>query len=337
MPTSTQSSVPEGVREDQGRESSRITEVDILRAFALLGISIVNTVSILDMPTGESEPGVGYWAFETLLHQRFFPIFAFFFGMSFGLFLDAARGKARNPRLVMLARLGFLVPFGAAHRLVQPDEVLLTYAVVGIAVLLPASFLPGRPVTALGLLGVAAGLMAGGGSLLIPGLFLVGLGVQRHELRNAAAVRVPHLIIACSATFAVATCLNTWQVAGGTDAGPQRTALAGVVTAGGYVLGVLLLLRTRARQVLRHLAPVGRMALTGYIGGTLLTIAAGRLLDFEEAPRYGWAISLGVCVFAMEVAFSWAWLRRARYGPLEWIWRCLTWWRIEPNTRSTRA
>ncbi|MCP9955837.1 DUF418 domain-containing protein [Actinomadura madurae] len=297
---------------------------------------MVNTVSITNMPNGESRPGVGYWAFETLLHQRFFPIFAFLFGVSFGLFLDAARDKARHPRLVMLARLGFLVPFGAAHRLVQPDEVLLTYAVVGITVLIPASLLPGRPVAALGILGVAAGLVAGGGSLLTPGLFLFGLGVQRRGLRNATAMRVPHLTIACCATLAVAACLNTWQVAGGTDTGPQRAALAGVVTAGGYVLGILVLFRTRARRVLRHLAPVGRMALTGYIGGTLLILAAGRLIDFGETPRYGWAISLGVCVFAIEVAFSWVWLRRARYGPLEWIWRCLTWWRIEPNTRSSR-
>jgi uncharacterized membrane protein YeiB len=334
--TSPQGSEPDGIRKASGDESSRITEVDVLRGLALLGISMVNTVGITGMPTGEGDPGAAYWAFETLLHQRFFPIFAFLFGVSTGLFLDAVRTRARHPRLVMLARLGFLIPFGAAHRMLQPDEVLLTYAVIGIAVLIPASFLPGRAVTGLGLLGVAAGLAAGGGSLLTPGLFLVGLGVERHGLRNAMDARVSYLAVACSATFLVAACLNGWQVTRGTASGAQLAALAGVVTAAGYVLGILLLLRTRAQQVLRGLASVGRMALTGYIGGTVLILAAGQLVNFEEAPRYEWAISLGVCLFLLELALSWAWLQRARYGPLEWIWRCLTWWQIEPNTRSGR-
>ncbi|MFB4311451.1 DUF418 domain-containing protein [Actinomadura sp. GTD37] len=43
------------------------------------------------------------------------------------------------------------------------------------------------------------------------------------------------------------------------------------------------------------------------------------------------ALSVGAGVFAIEMAFSLLWLRRARYGPLEWLWRCLTWWRLVPN------
>ncbi|WUH99261.1 DUF418 domain-containing protein [Spirillospora sp. NBC_00431] len=316
---------------------ARIAEVDVLRGFALFGISIVNTVGVSGMPTvgpGE-DPGTAYWLYETFLHQRFFPIFSFLFGVSFGLFLDAARERASNPRSVMLARLGFLVPFGGLHRLLQPDEVLLSYAVVGIAVLLPASFLSGRAVLLLGAVSVvAAVLFTGGGSVLIPGLFLLGYATQRHGTEKLLNLPVRRVAVACAVGGVAAVVLNGWQVGSGSESGSHLAAVAGLVTAVTYVIVVVLLLRSRARGVLGRLAPLGRMALTGYIGATLMIMMAEHFIDLETEPDYGTAVSLGVCVFVAELAFSLLWLRHARYGPLEWLWRCLTWWSLVPNRRE---
>ncbi|SNT29764.1 hypothetical protein SAMN05443665_1022119, partial [Actinomadura meyerae] len=145
-----------------------------------MGITLANAVPL----TGTASPagGQGHWAYETLLHQRFFPIFSFLFGLSFGLFLDAVQQRTRSPRLLMLARLGFLIPFGALHRVLQPREVLLTYAIVGIAVLLPASFLPGwRTILVLGGAATTAAALTTGGSTLIPGLFLLGFAAKYGE------------------------------------------------------------------------------------------------------------------------------------------------------------
>lgn len=327
----------EGTDRAQGGKSARITEVDILRGFALFGISVVNTVGISEMPTSASNPNAAYWAYETLLHQRFFPIFSFLFGLSFGLFLDAVRGKADNPRFVMLARLGFLIPFGALHRILQPDEVLLSYAVIGLAVLLPASLLPLRWIAILGGLGTLVGTAAGGASLLIPGLFLTGLSVQRIGFDKLANARVAHVAFAWAIIFALALALDVWQI--GVEAGSRTplAAAAGVVTAGAYVTGIMLLVRARGVRMLRGLATVGRMALTGYVAATVLILAAGQFINLGEAPRYGAAICLGACVFVIELVFSLVWLRWARYGPLEWVWRCLTWWRIVPIHKSGRA
>ena len=36
-------------------------------------------------------------------------------------------------------------------------------------------------------------------------------------------------------------------------------------------------------------------------------------------------------LFAVQAVFSRWWLGRYRYGPLEWVWRCVTYWRWEPN------
>ncbi|WP_165969475.1 DUF418 domain-containing protein [Actinomadura sp. KC06] len=266
--------------------------------------------------------------YETLLHQRFFPIFSFLFGVSFGLFLDVVGERARHPRVVMLARLGFLVPFGALHRLLQPDEVLLSYAVVGVVVLLPASFLSGRVVLALGSLAtVAAVLVAGGGSLLIPGLFLLGYAVQRFGVEVLLGLSLKRLVVVFAGGLLCAVVLNIWQVGSGSQAGSRLAAVAGVVTGATYVIAVLLLLRWRARGVLGVLAPVGRMALTGYVGATLMIVAMDY---FAEVSDFGTAVTLGIGVFLVELAFSSLWLRHARYGPLEWVWRCLTWWDVVP-------
>jgi uncharacterized protein len=39
---------------------------------------------------------------------------------------------------------------------------------------------------------------------------------------------------------------------------------------------------------------------------------------------------MGLAVFALQVWASRAWLTRFRLGPLEWVWRSLTWFRVEP-------
>ncbi|TDB91152.1 DUF418 domain-containing protein [Actinomadura sp. 7K534] len=308
----------------------RIDEIDVLRGFALFGITLANTIDITGMPTGGS--GAAYWAHETLLNQRFFPIFAFLFGLSFGLFLDAAARTARDPRTIMAARLGFLILFGAAHRLLQPREILLTYAVIGIIVLLPASYLPRRWLLALGGVATAAALALSGSIAFIPGLFLLGYAVQRYGPGRLLGLPTSRLAVAFTVGAALALVLNALQIT--TDAGAWLGALAGLVTATAYLAGLLLLLRTPAERALRRLAPVGRMALTCYIGATVLIVAADQVLHLGRAPDYPAAMALGLCVFAVELAFCALWLRHARYGPLEWVWRCLTWWRLVPIRRD---
>ncbi|WP_147339346.1 DUF418 domain-containing protein [Actinomadura spongiicola] len=265
------------------------------------------------------------WVYETLLHQRFFPVFAFLFGVSFGLFLDVVRERTRHPRLVVLARLGFLVPFGAMHRVLQPDEVLLTYAVVGIGVLLPASFLSRRFVLVIGVVAeIVAVLVTGGGSVLIPGLFLLGYGAERYGIGRLSSLSGRGLALGVGGVFLGAIVLNVWQIGGGA----RLSAVAGLVTASAYVGAVLVLLRSRAWGVLLRLAPAGRMALTNYLGATVMVVAADHFLRLGTAAE---VMVLGVCVFVAEAAFSSWWLRHARYGPAEWVWRCLTWWRVVPN------
>jgi len=43
---------------------------------------------------------------------------------------------------------------------------------------------------------------------------------------------------------------------------------------------------------------------------------------------------LGVAVYIAQGIFSAYWLRRFRFGPFEWAWRCLTYGKWQPMRRS---
>ncbi len=90
------------------------------------------------------------------------------------------------------------------------------------------------------------------------------------------------------------------------------------------------------RAHLRLLAPIGRMALTQYIlqslVGTWVFYGYG-LGAFESLPRL-WQIPFALMLFALQVLFAHAWLRHFRFGPLEWVWRAMTYGRWPPLRRT---
>ncbi len=83
---------------------------------------------------------------------------------------------------------------------------------------------------------------------------------------------------------------------------------------------------------LAWLAPVGRMALTNYllqsVVCTLVFYGYG-LGYFEQLPR-AWQVPFAVALFSVQVWLSHWWLQRFRFGPMEWLWRSLTYLKLQP-------
>jgi len=104
-------------------------------------------------------------------------------------------------------------------------------------------------------------------------------------------------------------------------------------------LALLLAHRPGVAGRLRGFGSVGRMALTNYI-------IHAALIDFASAP-YGLNLRLNpamvllasAVLFGGLVLFSDAWLAHFRFGPVEWLWRSLTYWRWQPLrlAQETRA
>lgn len=89
-----------------------------------------------------------------------------------------------------------------------------------------------------------------------------------------------------------------------------------------------------------RLAAVGRMAFTNYLLQTVLctTIFYGHGLGlFASVERYQ-QLLIALAVWALQLWLSPIWMRRYAYGPLEWLWRTLTYGRL-PNVtgRSSAA
>lgn len=91
--------------------------------------------------------------------------------------------------------------------------------------------------------------------------------------------------------------------------------------------------------VLAWLAPAGRMALTNYllqsVVGTLVFYGYG-FGYFEQVPR-AWQFVFALAFFVLQVLASHWWLRRFRFGPMEWLWRTLTYHTRQPMRQNTGA
>lgn len=105
----------------------------------------------------------------------------------------------------------------------------------------------------------------------------------------------------------------------------------------GYAAGLLLALRSPA--ALRLATPfvaTGQMALTNYLSQSLILsfLFYGYGLGFYGRLGSAAAAGVGLAVYACQVALSWAWLRWFRFGPVEWMWRSLTYGRRQPMRRA---
>lgn len=103
-----------------------------------------------------------------------------------------------------------------------------------------------------------------------------------------------------------------------------------------YIGAVVLLLQKRPawRRRLALFGDAGRMALTNYMVQAIVldALASGYGAGLKIRP-YLYAIGAAL-LFGVEAAASRAWLARFRFGPLEWIWRTLTYARAQPLRRS---
>jgi uncharacterized protein len=104
----------------------------------------------------------------------------------------------------------------------------------------------------------------------------------------------------------------------------------------GYAAALLLVVRRRALpSVRRRLAAVGQMAFSNYLFQSVVTAAIflGWGLGFAGRADYAEQLVVVAAIWAVQLAISPAWLSRYRFGPAEWLWRSLTYWRRQPMRR----
>ncbi|MBV7259169.1 DUF418 domain-containing protein [Erythrobacter crassostreae] len=85
----------------------------------------------------------------------------------------------------------------------------------------------------------------------------------------------------------------------------------------------------------QRISAAGRAAFTNYLGTSIVMLfvfhgwALGYYGDLGRPQLY----IIVVIMWAVMLIWSKPWLDRYRYGPLEWLWRCLTYWKKFPLRR----
>lgn len=85
------------------------------------------------------------------------------------------------------------------------------------------------------------------------------------------------------------------------------------------------------------LRPVGQMAFTNYLLQSLIGaiyfygIGFGNFSKLERHELYYYAGA----VWIFQIILSHIWLRQFRFGPFEWLWRTLTYWKLQPFRKNT--
>lgn len=105
----------------------------------------------------------------------------------------------------------------------------------------------------------------------------------------------------------------------------------------GYMGGIALLVHSNTLAWLtRGVSAVGRLSLSNYI---LQSVLANLLFTFIGLAWFGertrWELMGIVClIYTVQILISLSWLRFFRIGPLEWIWRSLTYLHRQPFLKS---
>ncbi|WP_101924728.1 MULTISPECIES: DUF418 domain-containing protein [Luteimonas] len=402
-------------------ERERIGALDALRGVALLGVLLMN-VEWFSRPLQQLgaglPPGIEgidhgvAWLVHVFVASKFWVLFSMLFGMGFVVFDGRIQAAGASFERLYLRRLAALFVFGLLHiTLLWPGDILHTYAIAGIALLLLRG-LSARWQLWLGLAAFAgmvalnlffagvmlvlpadvladmqgemlAPMLAGArraaevyangsfgdavaqrwrdylqvglpGLMMVPmiaGVFLVGSWLMRSGRVQDPAAHRGFWWRLLAVTLPLGALLTTCSVALGVSfvnvqvdgRGIAATALllAGALPLSlAYVaLAMLAWGTTPGRRALAVLAPVGRMALTNYLMQSLVLsllffgYGAGLWGEVGRAAQTGIALAL----FAAQVLASHAWLARFRQGPMEGLWRWLTYGRRPAWRRAGAA
>ena len=179
------------------------------------------------------------------------------------------------------------------------------------------------------------------GGLMLVGMALFKLGVFSAKRSTAfylmmvaigLLIGIPLILYGMHRNFA-----SDWSLEYARFFGSQYNYWASIPVSGMWIGLVMLLCRSGIlRRLQNALAAVGRMAFTNYILQTVIctTIFYGHGLGLYGYLERGEQILVVLLVWTLQLFLSPLWLRCFCFGPLEWLWRSLSYWRVQPLLRG---
>lgn len=107
-----------------------------------------------------------------------------------------------------------------------------------------------------------------------------------------------------------------------------------------YITGITILLRSQFfHPILKPLAAMGRMALTNYLlqTGFGLVLFYDFGLGFFDKTSPAMNVFLAVTILYLQLKFSQWWLNHYKQGPVEWLWKTLTYFKVFSIKRNQKG
>jgi uncharacterized protein len=386
--------------------SHRISELDVLRGFALLGIFMVN---ILGMNCGftfyndwtQEQTGFinqsSLFIINTFFHSKFFPIFSLLFGVGIALQIERLKNKDHKQLFFFIKRFGSLFLFGVFHILfIWSGDILHLYAVIGFAIFIlykcstkfllwssviiflfpyygliadnilsyfefdnmsylnsisretlvelkrEGSFVSGielRIKEYLFIVGLMfSSLFPFAASMAILGAYLVKKGALNNLYEFIYKIRVPFL----STTFILITYRFVFLYGIRPNFELEEDSIITMILINLFILAdmaiallyVWLIIyayhSSLGKKILFNFSFAGKMAFTNYILQSIIGYFLMRSISLYETLTPTTAILITIIVFIAQVFLSKIWLSRFKLGPLEWLWRCISYGKILP-------
>jgi len=174
----------------------------------------------------------------------------------------------------------------------------------------------------------------------VMGLFLIGLYAGRHRLYADLESRAGTLLRFACRLLLMGLPVAVFYAYSGVNHQPWGITVHSMlytfsVFPMGFAYMALMALwhaGHRRQRIFPLLAAAGRMALTCYIGQSVLGMLLFYGIGFGMGASMGlcWVFLIAIGVYCAEVLFARVWFRWFQYGPLEWVWRMLTYGRYLP-------
>ncbi|MBC8182012.1 DUF418 domain-containing protein [candidate division KSB1 bacterium] len=174
------------------------------------------------------------------------------------------------------------------------------------------------------------------GGLMLVGMALYKWGVLKAERTKrfytisigiGFGIGLPLIIYGIVRNFAAG-----WILGYSMFIGSQYNYWGSLLIAFAYVSLIMLFCLSQIGEKIKSLfAAVGRMAFTNYLLQTIIctTIFYGHGFGHYGEVERSTQILIVLCVWIFQLIISPIWLRFFKFGPFEWLWRSLTYWKIQ--------
>ncbi|MBW8192509.1 DUF418 domain-containing protein [Neiella marina] len=181
--------------------------------------------------------------------------------------------------------------------------------------------------------------------LQLVSLFILGLVLARYQFFETILQRkkaIPIFLVGCACAMVALMVLMSFVTDGLTA---QQAKHLNLILGSYYNLAftgvicaslIYLYLQFGTNKVHELLAAYGRMSLTNYLAQALFGVwfFYGFGLAMYQYMGATMSLILGVLVFSAQAYFSLWWQRRYRHGPVEWLWRSLTYIGHDSNVKK---